>query len=137
VASRLGSAGENVPLGKVNEGKQELFQNVRRIQNPQDIEQTIVNFFGNDVPTTISQIGKVVDTMEDEKTRTYVNGKKSIFLDAYKQSGSNSIAVVKDLKKQIEQINSELEREVGKPKIKMIRDTSVWIQNNVDDVRNP
>lgn len=136
VANRLAAAGENIPAGKVEDGaKETVFRTLGQFRTLKDVENTIVAFFGSEQPTTVADIGKVYDTLEDEKSRTYVNSKKSLFVNAFRQSGSNTIAVVDALKKRVTQINKELETAEGKPKITLIRDSSVWIRANVDDVK--
>lgn len=136
VANRLGAAGENVPVGKVNEGKTELsFRSLGQFNSVNDIEKTIVNFYGSDVPVTLKDIGSVRDTLKDESSRAFVSGNKSLFINVYRQSGSNTIAVVKGVLQQMEKLSAELQNQVGKPKINVIRDASSWIQANVADVK--
>jgi HAE1 family hydrophobic/amphiphilic exporter-1 len=136
IAGRLSAAGENVPSGKVDEGKKEtVFRTMGEFKTLDDILHTVVNFFGSEVPVTIKDVGRVVDSVEDETSRAFVNGKKAVFIYIYKQSGSNTIAVVDALKKRIDAINSELQREEGTPKLSIVRDASVWIRANVDDVK--
>lgn len=136
VANRLSAAGENVPVGKVNEGKTELsFRSLGQFNSVNDIEKTIVNFYGSDVPVTLKDIGSVQDTLKDESSRAFVNGKKSLFINVYRQSGSNTIAVVKGVLKQMDKLSAELQNQAGKPKINVIRDASSWIQANVADVK--
>ena len=136
VAQRLATAGENVPAGKVTQGRQEtVFRTLGQFTSLSDIEGTLVNFFGNDVPTTVKEVGTVVDTLQDEKTRAFVNGKRSLFLYVFKQSGANTIAVVEQLNKRIEKLNQELIGQPGKPEVTVIRDGSWWIKINVEDVK--
>jgi HAE1 family hydrophobic/amphiphilic exporter-1 len=136
VASRLQSAGENIPAGKVDQaGKETVFRTMGEFTSLADIQSTVVNFFGNDVPTTIADLGKVKDTLEDEKSRTYLNGDKSLFIYAFRQSGANTIAVVDGLKSKIDQINKQLKSDPSHPEIRIVRDGSMWIHANVDDVK--
>ncbi|MGK5083163.1 efflux RND transporter permease subunit [Bdellovibrionota bacterium FG-1] len=136
VYSKLASAGENVPLGKVVAGKQDLvFRAMGEFSSLADIQGTIVNFFGSDVPTTVGQVGTVVDTLEDEASRAYVNGSRSLFLNAFRQSGSNTIQVVDSLNKAIDKVNTEMKTQPGQPHLTVVRDSSVWIRANVQDVK--
>jgi HAE1 family hydrophobic/amphiphilic exporter-1 len=136
VAQRLAQAGENVPAGKVEEGNSEtVFRTLGQFKSIKDIQSTIVSFYGNDVPTSIKDLGHVEDTLADENTRNYVNGNRSLFLDAYKQSGSNTIAVADGLLKKVKKINDELKTLPGKGYIEVVRDSSVFIRANVDDVK--
>lgn len=135
VAARVSAAGENIPAGKTDSGKIEtVFRTLGEFKSLDDIKKTIVNFFGNDVPTTVGDIATVNDTLEDERSRAFVNGEKSLFLLIYRQSGSNTLAVVNNLKKQIEKVNAELSPTQGAPSITVVRDGSTWIKANVDDV---
>src|SRR5205823_4313845 len=84
---------------------------------------------------TIGDVGTVEDTLTDETSRSYVNGKRSLLLNVFRQSGANTIAVVDAVKAKITKINAELKNEPGAPKLEVIRDGSVWIRANVDDVK--
>ncbi len=70
----------------------------------------VVNFFGNDVPVRIGDVGTVEDSLEDETDRAYLNGKKALFINAYKQSGANTIRVVDDLKKRVDEDQQGIRR---------------------------
>lgn len=136
VVQRLAGQGEDIPAGKKSDGpKETVFRTVGQFASLSDIENQIVNFFGNDVPVKISELGTVEDTLVDETSRTLVNGKPSVFILAFRQSGANTIAVVDALKERVEKINTELEKKPGNPKIETVRDTSQWIRANIFDVQ--
>jgi HAE1 family hydrophobic/amphiphilic exporter-1 len=135
VAAQLAAAGENVPGGKVNEGdKETIFRSMGEFHSTDDIAGTLVNMYSNEVPTRISDIGKVYDTLEDETSRVFVNGKKSLFIEVYRQSGSNTIAVVDGLKAQLRKMGPELDAMPGHPKLEIVQDGSKDIRANVEDV---
>jgi HAE1 family hydrophobic/amphiphilic exporter-1 len=136
VSQRLAATGENVPVGTVEQNaKETVLRTIGQFTSLKDIEKTLLNLFGNDVPVTIKDVGSVVDTLADEKSRTYVNGKQSLLIYAFRQSGANTIAVVDGLKKRIEKINIELASDPHHPKLEVVRDGSTWIRANVDDVK--
>ncbi|MGZ3693466.1 MAG: efflux RND transporter permease subunit [Bdellovibrionota bacterium] len=135
VATRLASAGENVPVGKVSAGaKETVFRTLGQFAHIEDIKSTIVNFFGSDVPVTIEDVGTVTDTVKDETSRAFVNGKKSVFINVFRQSGSNTIAVVNSVLKRINKINTEVKDQRGAPKLHVVRNGATFIENNVKDV---
>lgn len=136
VANRLAAAGENVPVGKISEGSKEtVFRSLGQFKTVDDIKRTIVNFFGSDVPVTIADVGDVKDSLKDESSRAFVNGKKSLFVYVFRQSGSNTIAVVQNVLKQVEKINLELKDRAGGAQVRTIRNGAVWIEANVADVK--
>lgn len=135
VVGQLSAAGVNIPSGKISQGDQEtVFRALGEFDTAPQINDTIVSLFGNEVPTRISDIATVKDTLEDEKSRAFVNGEKSLFLTVYRQSGSNTIAVVKDIKAQLAKMDTEFQGAPGSPKITIMQDSSKNIINNVNDV---
>lgn len=136
VAERLGGSGEDIPSGKKSEGaKETIFRTVGQFKSLDNIRDMVVNFFGNDVPVRVSDLGTVEDSLEDETSRAYFNGQKALFIKAYKQSGANTVRVADDLKKKVEILNKELAKQPGHPKLTVYRDGSVWIRINLDDVK--
>jgi HAE1 family hydrophobic/amphiphilic exporter-1 len=136
VAMRLAASGENVPVGKDDRSETEkVYRTVGQFASVNDISSTIVNFVGNDIPTTVGDVGTVEDTLVDESMRNFINGERSLFIAVYKQSGSNTIEVVENLKKRIVNVNHDIEKMDGKGKVSLVRDASIWIQANVKDVK--
>ena len=135
VAARMASAGEDVPSGKKEEGdKETIFRTVGQFKSLDDIKGLVINFFGNDVPVRLSDVATVKDTLVDETSRTFINGKKSLFIVAYRQSGANTIRVADALKARMDVINADIKDLPGKPHLTAIRDGSDWIRANVTDV---
>jgi HAE1 family hydrophobic/amphiphilic exporter-1 len=135
VAEKITGAGEDVPSGKKAEGETEtIFRTVGQFTSLENIKDLVINFFGNERPVRVSDLGEAVDTLEDENSRTYLNEKKSLFLYVFKQSGSNTIAVVDNLLTRVEQINAELDRGAKAGTLTVVRDGSKWVRSNVTDV---
>ncbi|MBF0208285.1 MAG: efflux RND transporter permease subunit [Oligoflexia bacterium] len=138
VTNRIAAAGLNVPAGKIDESKQEtIFRTVGEFSSIKDISKVIVNFIGNDIPVTVSEVGTVVDSLTDEKARGYFNGEKSIFLLIYRQTGANTIEVANLVQKAVDRINADLktsEKQIP-VELTLVRDGSKMIRNNIADVR--
>lgn len=135
VAQRVQASGQNVPVGKTDTDTQELvYRTMGEFPKIDDISSVIVNFFGNDVPVTVNDVGRIVDTLEDEKSRTYINGEPAIFLNIYKQSGANTTRVVDDLLKRVDKISADLKSKNTPAELLVVRDGSKWIRANILDV---
>lgn len=135
VAARIQASGENIPVGKTNDSEKELvYRSMGQFQKIEDIKSVIVNFFGNDVPVTVDEVGTIQDALKDETSRAFLNGKKSLFINVYRQSGANTVAVVDSVLKKIKKINDELKTNPAKPDIHVVRDASTWIRANLLDV---
>ncbi|WP_413568553.1 efflux RND transporter permease subunit [Bdellovibrio sp. HCB117] len=136
VAGQVGASGENIPSGKVEQqgGKELVFRGLGEFQSVPEISDTLVNLYGNEVPTRVADLGKVVDTMQDEKSRAYLNGEKALFLQVYRQSGSNTVRVADDVIKQLDRIGPELAKLDGAPKVQVVTNGSIKIKDNIYDV---
>ncbi|RZA24687.1 MAG: efflux RND transporter permease subunit, partial [Proteobacteria bacterium] len=136
LANRLKSAGMNIPAGKVTEGlKDSTYRTLGEFQSLGEIGNTVVNFLGNEVPVRIRDLGVVKDSMKDELNRTYYNGKSAVFVLIHRQSGANTLAVVKNVMKKLDETRTKLAQEKGAPQLNLIRDGSKMIRDNVDDVK--
>ncbi len=135
VAQRVGASGENIPAGKVEKAANEtIFRTMAEFESLKDIERVVVNFFGNDVPVKLSQLGLVKDSLEDKKTETYVNGNASVFLKVYRQSGANTVRVADSVIARVQELNQELNQRGIKAELSVLRDGAQWIRWNVEDV---
>lgn len=135
VAAQVGASGQNIPSGKVNQGEKELvFRGLGEFNSVPEISDTLVNLYGNEVPTRVADLGVVIDTLADEKSRAYVDGEKSLFLQVYRQSGSNTVKVAQDVIKQMERIKPELAKMDGAPVVAVMTDASIKISDNLYDV---
>jgi HAE1 family hydrophobic/amphiphilic exporter-1 len=58
----------------------------------------------------------------------------ALFLDVFKQSGSNTVAVADGIKEKVKKINESLKNTEGSPRLEIMSDYSKSIKDNVDDV---
>lgn len=141
IAQRLKFYGSNIPAGKIDLSKQELqFRTLGEFKSISEIENAVV-FFG-DLSTNIKikDLGSVKDTLEDQKTLSFSYSrqeqelKQAIFINVYKQSGTNTVQIIDSIIKSTKQINLLLKEEKGNPNLITVRDGSRWIRMNVEDV---
>lgn len=135
VAGQVGAMGENIPAGKVSRGEKELvFRGLGEFSNVAEISDTLVNLHGNEVPTRVADLGMVVDTLQDEKSRGFINDERILIIQVYRQAGSNTLKVAQDVQKKVQAINEEFKGTSEAPELQIMIDSSVKISNNVYDV---
>ncbi len=135
VTNRISAAGMNIPAGKVSEGTADtVMRTLGEFKNLKDIENTIVNFVGNDIPVSVRDVGKVIDTVEDEKSKTAYNGNKALLLMVFRQSGANTIAVADAVRKRVGELEKEFKKDDPTAELLVVSDTSKYIRANVEDV---
>jgi HAE1 family hydrophobic/amphiphilic exporter-1 len=136
VASALQRTGENIPAGKLTQGQSEtVYRTLGEFNSLDQVKSYLISFFGNDIGVSVSDVGQVVDTMEDEKMRAYLDGEPSALLNVYKQSGANTVKVSDQIQEAVRKLN-EAQVASGNPEyeIRVVRDLSRFIRNNILDV---
>lgn len=135
VSQRLSASGANIPIGKISKADNEFsMRALGEFHSLKEIYSTVVNFIGNERPVAVGDIGKVSDGLEEETARTYHNGKKTLILYVFRQSGSNTVEVAKNITKKVENLNERLGEKQGKPTITIVRDAAKQISLNIVDV---
>jgi HAE1 family hydrophobic/amphiphilic exporter-1 len=133
IRNSLGTTGKNTPAGKIDKGDTtNVVRTLGEFRSIQEIRQIPVNFQNVLHPVKIGEIANVTDTLVDETSRTYVNGKAGLLLQIYRQSGANTIAVADNIAKRIKSINEEIK---DKGTLRLVQDGAKPIRANVDDVK--
>lgn len=137
VSDALSRAGSNIPSGKIDVSakKETVFRTVGEFQSLDEMKNTIVQFLGNDVPVVLSDVATVREGLVDEKNLAFVNGQRSLFIDIYRQTGANTVAVADNVVKQVETLNATLAKTSSGGKLTIVRDGSKPIRDNIFDVR--
>ncbi len=136
VSDALRAAGKNTPAGRVTRGGGDrLFRTLGDFSDPAEIGSVVVAFRGNEVPIRVRDLGNVVDGLQDERTRAFWNGKPSLYVQVYRQSGSNTLAVVAAVKERLAKLQEEVASRPGAPKLTVVMDRSKAIRDNIWDVQ--
>lgn len=124
---------ENIeaPGGKVTDGKRETnLRTVGSITSPQQfLDLPIEKRDG--VQLYLKNVATVSDTTKNVTTITKLNDQPAIGLDIMKQSGSNTVEVVENVKKELAKIKQQLPTGV---ELTLIRDNSQNIKESIEDV---
>ncbi len=92
----------------------------------------VVVKIANDNPIRIKDIGRVVDGHQIQLNVSRINGKRGVYLDVYRQPGTNTLEVVNNLKNAIHNLN-------GVPpgvKVGVTFDTSIYIRKAIESLKN-
>ena len=120
-----------IPGGKVEQKEREyVLRTMGRIQNVKDFNDIVIANI-NGAPVRVADIGRVEDTGARMTTASYYNGRPSVTLVVKKQSGTNTVAVVKKIKERLAELKGSLPPGV---ETTIIGDQSVFIKNSVDTV---
>ncbi|HBB93962.1 MAG TPA: AcrB/AcrD/AcrF family protein [Blastocatellia bacterium] len=121
----------DVPGGNVETGRRELvLRTLGRYTNPRDMEELVVaNINGS--PVKIRDIGHVEDGTKEQRSVARLNGVPTVTLEVQRQSGSNTVEVIKNIKTELERVKPQLPPDV---KMEVIRDQSRYIDSALHEI---
>lgn len=135
VANAIASAGRNVPAGKTNAGQQEFsYRTLAEYKTLDDIRNTTLRAGNFGFPLNVGTVATVENGLQDEVSRTRVNGNKAVLFNIFRQTGSNTVKVADDVIAKVDKINANLAQQGIKAKLTVVSDLSRRIRANVYDV---
>lgn len=136
VSARIAGNSQNVPVGAVSRGtRQVLFRTLGEYRTLDQIRRAPVSFFGSEVPVTVGELGDVTDTVEEVRSLAMYNGRPGLFINVYRQSGTNTVAVVDAVAARVATLNASLAKRPGGARIDIWRDNAKFVRMNLDDVK--
>ena len=131
VVSAIQGANSNIPSGSL-QGKARTYtvRSDGRLQTAEDFNPLIIAY-KDGMPVRLSDVGRAVDSVENEKIRSWFNGDRALILAVYRQPGSNTVEVVNKLK----ELLPEIQR--GMPagsKLDVLSDRSEFIRDSIHEV---
>ncbi|HOW89298.1 MAG TPA: efflux RND transporter permease subunit [Elusimicrobiales bacterium] len=120
-----------IPGGKVEQPDKEfVLRTLGRIPGVKDFNSIVVASVGG-TPIRISDIARVEDTGKRMTSASYLNGKPAVTLVVKKQSGSNTVEVVRDIRKRVEEIQPLIPPGI---ETRIVGDQSEFIKDSVRTV---
>ena len=135
IAKKIEDTSKDIPVGKYNSSSVEtVLRTIGEFSSLNQIKDVAVNFVGSDRSVKLSEIAQIQESVAEAKRYSSINGETALFLQIYKQSGSNTVAVSDRVKTAVDGINDILIAQKIDAKTLLVRDGSVAIRLNVADV---
>lgn len=132
ISSAISRENSTLPGGNVQRGLSDLYVRSRgEYDNVQEVRDTVIRNV-NGVPIRVGDLAEVSLDRRDIGRFVEINETPMLRLGIRKQSGSNTVAVAQEIRREAERISQE------RPDINMIviQDQSQFIQQSIDNVRN-
>jgi len=92
----------------------------------------IVIAYRNGAPVRLSEIGRVIDSVENDKLAAWLNDERGIVLAIQRQPGTNTIEIVNSIKKLLPTFRAQAPAGI---KIEILYDRSDSIRESIEDVQ--
>ncbi|MDZ7965987.1 MAG: efflux RND transporter permease subunit [Nostoc sp. DedSLP03] len=132
VATAIQQGNVNLPTGSLS-GNHKNFtvQTNGQLEDAAAYRQLIVSY-KDGMPIYLNQLGRIVDSVENDKVASWYNNTRAIILTIQRQPGTNTVQVVDTIKKLLPDLRSQIPASV---EIGILYDASQSIRDSVDDVR--
>jgi HAE1 family hydrophobic/amphiphilic exporter-1 len=132
VVNALASQNVQIPGGKMTQEKRDLtLRTYGRVEAPEAFSRLPITS-RNGYPVRIGDVATIDDGVEDATSIASVGGKPAVVLQIRKQSGTNTIAVVDEIKERFQELKGQLPPGW---KAEIVRDQSRFIVAAVDAVK--
>src|SRR5689334_2141208 len=131
VENALQRQNADVPGGNVTTNKEELtLRTLGRFTDPRQFNDLVIANV-NGAPVKIRDIGRVEDGTKEQRSFSRLNGVPTVTLDIRRQSGANTVEVIKGLKEALPRVTAQLPSDV---KVEVIRDQSRYIEAALHEI---
>ena len=132
VASAIRTGNVELPTGTLY-GPHHAFtvQANGQLLNARDYEELIVAY-RNGAPVRLKELGRVIDSVENDKTASWYTGTRAVVLAVQRQPGTNTIEVVNKVRQRLDLLSKQIPPSV---KLNTLFDRSVSIRDSVNDVK--
>jgi HAE1 family hydrophobic/amphiphilic exporter-1 len=114
-----------LPAGHVDQGNTQLtLRALSRLASPQELTRVGLAT-RNGQPVTIGDVARIEDGAAEPVTTANVNGTPAVLLQIQKQTGTNTLNVVRDVKARLRAIAPTLDRGYN---LRIVRDQSVFVE---------
>jgi hydrophobic/amphiphilic exporter-1 (mainly G- bacteria), HAE1 family len=132
VAQAVQSANVNIPTGTLY-GKQRAFtvQTHGQLTSAAAYRPLVVAY-RDGAPVRLEDLGRVLDSVQNDKSANWSNGEPAVVLAVQRQPGTNTVEVVDNVKKLLPMFNAQVPAAMH---IDILGDRSETIRASVDDVQ--
>jgi HAE1 family hydrophobic/amphiphilic exporter-1 len=121
----------DVPGGNVTTNKEELtLRTLGRFTDPRQFNDLVIANV-NGAPVRLRDVGRVEDGTKEQRSFSRLNGVPTVTLDIRRQSGANTVEVIKGLKEALPRVSSQLPSDVN---VEIIRDQSRYIEAALHEI---
>ncbi|HEV2991779.1 MAG TPA: efflux RND transporter permease subunit [Candidatus Angelobacter sp.] len=132
VESAIRNANVNLPTGTMyGHSTAYTVQATGQLLNADQYRPLIVAY-RNGSPVRLDEVGRVFDSVENDKTASWFNGRRGIVLPIFRQPGTNTVEVVDAIKKLLPTFREQMPKSVN---LDILYDRSNSIRDSVNDVK--
>lgn len=131
ISDALSRQNSDVPGGNVTSGgTEETLRTIGKLADSRSFNDLVISTVGG-YPIRISDIGYAEDGTKEQRSISRLNGVPTVTLSIRRQAGANTVAVIKDVKANMEKVAVQLPSNI---RMEVIRDQSRYINAALHEI---
>lgn len=132
ISQTIALENRNVPSGSIDIGSESFALRVEKeFKDPSELLDVVVSTRNGQV-VCLKDVARVEDGLEEKSQESFTNGQRSAMIAIQKQSGANTVNVIRQAKKKLSEVASDLPADI---KITTVVDSSDSILNTIDSLK--
>ncbi len=123
----------NTPVGTITGDRQNVTLTATAAMLHAADYRDVVVAYRNGAPVKLSDVARVVDSVENDKIASYFNNERAIVLAIQRQPSANTVAVVDAVRENIPSYRAQIPAAI---RMEVLMDRSVSIRESVSDVQH-
>src|SRR5688572_10288310 len=108
VSRTLQAQNADIPGGRIDQGPQSITMRTRgRVEKPEEFGDLVVKQVDGH-PVKVSDVARIDDGVAEATTLANINGEATVLLQVRKQSGTNTVQVVRNVRERLEDVQAAL-----------------------------
>lgn len=133
IASKIAAENKNLPLGSMDIGSETYSMRVEgEFSDASQLNNIVVAGDGTTKSVYLSDVARVVDTVQERMQEVYNNGNRGAMIIVQKQSGANSVEISNKVLGMLPELQKNLPSDI---EIGLIANTSESIVNTIDSLK--
>ncbi len=132
VATAVQNGNVNLPTGILYGTHQAFTIEASGKLNNAEAYRPLIVAYRNDAPVRLGELGRVIDSVENDKIASWYNNVRNIGLAIYRQPGTNTVEVVDSIRELLPTFRAQMP---GSMNLNILYDRSLSIRDSVNDVK--
>jgi HAE1 family hydrophobic/amphiphilic exporter-1 len=132
IRNAVARANSTTPVGTLNGPSQNVTLQASGQLDQAEMYKDVVVAWRNGAPVKLDEVAKIYNSVENDKTATWLNGDRAIVLAIQKQPDANTVEVVDAIRARLPALQAQLPPSI---KVDVTMDRSISIRQSVFDVQ--
>ena len=133
ISAIIAAENRNIPSGSIDIGSDTYTLRIKKeFQDPSELYNVVLGSFGGGT-IYLRDVARIVDDVEEKSQESYTNGTRGAQIIIQKQSGYNTVQVIRKVKKEMEKLERNLPADV---KIITVVDNSTNILRTINSLKD-